>query len=290
MIACQAKITAKGDSGNNPFSNNSPIDIEGTWASACTPNAFFGFHEITLIQFIDLNVKYSNYRYSDNTCATQTYLDQRNGEISFGPQNADQSYEIDYMIDIGQGARQLFFDVIKREGDKIYFGDMMASDRNSRSAMVNVNRPYSKVSDGYVPPTNNNKPDPNPTPTEPINPPPPNSTFLGEAALKMEDNNFSASNLTTDAAYKYFRYSANTTKQILSINSIMGSDSCNAQPPRKFQWMEVLENNTLGTPVDVPMWSAFTAEANKTYILQLTVSGLSGCFAFYSFSLYSENK
>lgn len=291
IVACQAKITANGNAGNNkPFNDQAPIDIQGTWASACTPHSYFGYHEITVVQFTDLTVKYNNYRYSDNTCTTQTYLDQRNGEISFGPQHTDQSYEIDYMIDIGQGVRQLFFDVIKRDTDKLYFGDMMASDSNSRSIAVKVNRPYSKVVDGYTPPNNNNKPDPNPTPTEPVTPPPSNATFLGETALKMEDNNFTASNLTTDSAYKYFRYSASTTKQTLSINSIMGSDSCNAQPPRKFQWMEVLGDNSLGAPVDVPMWSNFTAEANKTYILQLTVSGLTGCFASYSFSLDSESK
>lgn len=284
LLACQAKITADGGSDNKPFQTPPPIDMAGAWATNCTVNNFFGYYEITVIQFTDLNVKYSNYRYSDSLCTTQTYLDQRIGEVSFGKQNADQSYDIDYMIDIGQGFKQLFFDVIKRDSDKLYFGDMMASDSASRSSAANMNLPYSKVANGYVPPTNT-KPDP-----QPINPPPSNTTFLGEVPLKLgEDNSFTASNLTTDAAYKHFRFSA-TTKQNLSIGSLMGSDSCRAQPPRKFQWIEVLENNTLGTPIDVPMWSTFTAEANKTYILQLTVSGLTDCFASYSFSLDSDKK
>ena len=277
LMACQAKITAN----SNPITPNAtkpPIDIEGTWASSCVGNTMFGYSEITVLQFNDFRVKYTNYRYSDAQCTTQSFLDQKNGEINFIQQNTDLSYNIEYLMEIGQGVKQIFFDIIAREGENLYFGDYMAGGEEQRSKSVNHNRPFARVADGYVPPAH----------TPPITPPSTDSTFLGEVDLKMSSNTFEASNPTTDSAYKYYRYSQDH-KQNLYISSIGGGDSCNAEPKKQFQWIEVLDNGSLGSPQNISMGTSFTAEANKKYILKLSLSGLTSCYVSYSFDLSMEN-
>jgi len=290
LIACQAKIDAKNtEQPFDRFKQAPTIDIEGTWASGCIPNQYFGYNEITVIKFSSYNVDYKNYRYSDSNCSTQTYFEQKLGEVSFDKQNADQSYNIGYLMDIGSGFRQYFYDIIKKENDQIFFGDFMASGESSRTA-INLNNPYSKVVDGYVPPVSSNPvtPNPTPTPTPTPTPLPDTSTFLGEANLNFNNNSFYASNLKTDSAYKYYKYST-TDKQTLSVNSIAGTDSCDAQPKRKFEWIEVSNDGNLGKSIEIPLFNSFTAEANKNYILKLTYSGLTDCYASYSFTIELEN-
>lgn len=57
---------------------------------------------------------------SDAQCTTQSFLDQKNGEINFIQQNTDLSYNIEYLMEIGQGVKQIFFDIIAREKEKTF--------------------------------------------------------------------------------------------------------------------------------------------------------------------------
>jgi hypothetical protein len=306
LLACQAKITSNV---NDVTKMNDPVKIEttGTWASKCNINSMFGYSEITVLDFNDQNVKYDNYHYSDSTCSKLTFEEHKIGEFSIGQQNNDSSYDIDYAFDIGQGVRQLFFDIIKRDGENLYFGESLAPGENYRSKAVVVERPYGKVESGYKPspnkpngtkPIDNNPPNvppvtsPNQPPTVPSTTPTPTpeeeEAFLGEAKLELSENQIEADYNTKDRVYKYFKYTADQ-QQKFYIGSMMSSDTCPAIPKKKIEWIEVLENNTLGTPVEIKGTSSFTALAKKNYILKFSISQIQNCYASFTFSIEKTN-
>ncbi|HPI39934.1 MAG TPA: hypothetical protein PLJ21_03970 [Pseudobdellovibrionaceae bacterium] len=281
MLACEVKV-----SDANPLQDKFTLPkttmLEGTWVSGCKNKSPFTINEITVLDFSESKVSYDSFQYSDVECKTLISQDHKTGQFVLGTQNEDGTTPVDYSIDLGSGAQQLFYDIVKIENNQLYIGEILGNTQEDRPKILDLKSPFSSVEKGYSP---------SPTPPAPVTPVPiapapviPSETFLGETNLVLGDNFITSNRSETSSAYKIFKFSSQI-HQKLNISSIWGSDSCSRAPGEIFEWTEVLQNGKMGLSQKIKPFDAFIAEANKNYILKFTLSGIKNCYASFTFTV-----
>lgn len=117
LSACSARI--EGAAKNNPAPAKvtehqvpGPA-VDGTWKSDCHYNYTSGRYEVVTMTISGQQVSRKQEKFADSVCKNTIKLDEWNGIFRFMKKYGEDIYEVEYQIDLGQGATQYTGENIK---------------------------------------------------------------------------------------------------------------------------------------------------------------------------------
>lgn len=144
LSSCNVKLDGKTDAvAVDPTPQTAPATVlNGTWKTGCVAqHSFFSKSVVT----IDSN-NYQNTTgvYSDAACQVPVFAEQKSAGTFQLRQRTDGIYEIDMYSDLGNGASQIFYDIIQYGGDRFFMGDTTNVNGSDRPTKIDQTKPFIK--------------------------------------------------------------------------------------------------------------------------------------------------
>lgn len=142
LTGCNVKLEGKSDPANNGL--NTPTSIlDGTWKTGCiSQNSYYFKGQVKISGTTYQSV---SSVFSDSNCATALFPAQSSEGTYTLTSRSDGLYNITMYSDLGNGASQIFNDILKLESGRFYMGDAStAAGADNRPTVLDMNKPYIK--------------------------------------------------------------------------------------------------------------------------------------------------
>ena len=127
VAGCKASVD--GGSGNpspvvNPLEDKvAGPNIEGSWQSSCRENYGANQYEITSMTIVGQSVERKVAAYTDTGCSISTTVKNWKGAFHYVAKYGADVFEVEYLINLGNGATQFTGENIKLDQNKLWISE-----------------------------------------------------------------------------------------------------------------------------------------------------------------------